>query len=66
MVQIRDDQLSLPKKQRFKIGDILRKLNLPKATYHDERKRIANYHDKYKEVKSIILQIARQGRIRGR
>ena len=66
MDQIRDDQLSLPKKQRFKIGDILRKLNLPKATYHDERKRIANYHDKYKEVKSIILQIARQGQIRGR
>lgn len=66
MDQIRDDQLLLPKKQRYKIGDILRKINLPKATYHDERKRIANYHDKYEKVKDIILRIAKKGQVRGR
>ncbi|AWD63298.1 integrase [Limosilactobacillus reuteri] len=66
MDQIRDDQASLPKKQRYKIGDLLKAIELPKATYHDERKRIANHHDKYTEVKQVILQIAQQFQIRGR
>lgn len=66
MDQIREDQSSLPKKHRYKIGDILKKIELPKATYHDERKRIANYHDKYAKVKKVILQIAKQGQVRGR
>lgn len=66
MDQIRDHQLSLPKKHRYKIGDILKIIGLPKATYYDERRRIANDHDKYGEVKQVILQIARQGQVRGR
>lgn len=66
MDQIRDDQASLPKKQRYKIGDLLKATELAKATYHDERKRIANRHDKYSEVKKVILQIAQQFQIRGR
>ncbi|MCR5524774.1 MAG: IS3 family transposase [Lactobacillus sp.] len=66
MDQIKDDQAAQPKKQRYKIGDLLKAIELPKATYHDERKRIANRHDKYSEVKKIILQIAQQFKIRGR
>lgn len=64
--QIREDQSSSPKKHRYKIGDILKKIELPKATYHDEHKRIANYHDKYAKVKKVISQIAKQEQIRGR
>lgn len=66
MDQIREDQSLLSKKNRYKIGDILKKIKLPKATYHDERKRITNHHDKYAKVKKTILQIAKQGQIRGR
>lgn len=66
MDQIREDQSSLPKEHRYKIGDILKEIGLPKATYHDERKRIANYHDKYAKVKQVILQIAKCGQVRGR
>jgi len=47
--QIREDQAARPKKQRYKIGDLLKALKLAKAIYHDERKRIANHHDKYSE-----------------
>ena len=39
---------------------------LSKATYHDERKRIANPHDKYAKAKKIILQIAQRFKARGR
>ena len=66
MDQIRDDQTSLPKKQRYKIGDLLKVIMLPKATYHDERKRIANPHDKYVKAKKMILQIAQRFQVRGR
>lgn len=66
MDQIRDDQSQLPKKQRYKIGDLLKAVELPKATYHDERKRIANRHDKYAETKKMILQIAQRFKVRGR
>ncbi len=66
MDQIRDDQASLPKKQRYKIGDLLKTIMLPKATYHDERKRIANPHDKYAKAKKMILQIAQRFKVRGR
>lgn len=66
MDQIRDDQASLPKKQRYKIGDLLKTIMLPKATYHDERKRIANPHDKYAKAKKMILQIAQRFKARGR
>ena len=66
MDQIRDDQASRPKKQHYKIGDLLKAIKLPKTTYHDERKRIANRHDKYGEVKKVILQIAQQFQSRGR
>ena len=59
MDQIRDDQSSLPKKHRYKIGDILQAIELPKATYHDERKRIANTEDKYAKAKKAILKIAK-------
>ena len=54
MDQIRADQAELPKAQRYKIGDLLSRINLAKATYHDERKRIANPDDKYCEVKKVI------------
>ncbi len=66
MDQIREKQALLPKRLRYKVGDILNKIELPKATYHDERKRIANHHDKYAKAKKMILQIAKQGQVRGR
>lgn len=47
--QIRADQVKLPKKQRYRIGDILSAIGLKKATHHDERKRIKNHNDKYAE-----------------
>lgn len=40
MDQIRANQAELPKAQRYKIGDLLSRINLAKATYHDERKRL--------------------------
>ena len=66
MDQIRDDQASLPKKQRYKIGDLLKTIMIPKATYHDERKRIANPHDKYEKAKKRILKIEHRFKVRGR
>lgn len=66
MDQIRADQADLPKAQRYKIGDLLSRINLAKATYHDERKRITNQDDKYREVKQEILRICEQGKVRGR
>lgn len=66
MDQIRDDQSSLPKQSRYKIGDLLQAIKLPKATYHDERKRMANSDDKYAQAKQAILKIAKQGQVRGR
>jgi Transposase and inactivated derivatives len=64
--QIRVEQESLPKKDRYKIGTILKAIGLKKATYHDERKRIRNYVDKYKDVKAEILKITENGKWRGR
>ncbi|MCW6105054.1 IS3 family transposase [Lactiplantibacillus plantarum] len=64
--QIRVEQESLPKSNRYKVGDILKTIGLKKATYHDERKRIKNYVDKYEDVKVEILKIAESGRYRGR
>lgn len=66
MDQIRVEQESLPKKDRYKIGTILKAIGLKKATYHDERKRIRNYVDKYKDVKAEILKITENGKWRGR
>lgn len=66
MDQIRGDQSQRPKKLRYKIGDLLQAIGLAKATYHDERKRIARSHDKYEEAKVQILKIAQQFRLRGR
>ncbi|MCD7120660.1 IS3 family transposase [Limosilactobacillus agrestis] len=66
MDQIRDDQSQRPKKLRYKIGDLLKAIGLAKATYHDERKRIAHSHDKYEEAKVQILKIAQRFRLRGR
>ncbi|NMV54187.1 transposase, partial [Lactobacillus reuteri] len=66
MDQIRDDQSQRPKKLRYKIGDLLQAIGLAKATYHDERKRIAHSHDKYEETKVQILKIAQRFRLRGR
>ena len=65
MDQIRVEQESLPKKDRYKIGTILKAIGLKKATYHDERKRIRNYVDKYKDVKAEILKITENGKWRG-
>lgn len=66
MDQIRVEQESLPKKDRYKIGEILKAIGLKKATYHDERKRVKNYVDKYKDVKKEILKITENGKCRGR
>ncbi|WP_251545322.1 IS3 family transposase [Limosilactobacillus caecicola] len=66
MDQIRAEQAELPKNKRYKIGDLLIHMKLAKATYHDERKRIANQDDKYREVKQEILRICEQGKVRGR
>lgn len=66
MDQIRADQQDQPKSLRYRIGDILKAIQLAKATYHDERKRIANHHDKYDRIKQIIIKIVEEGRIRGR
>jgi len=48
------------------VGDILNAIGLKKATYHDERTRIKNYVDKYKDVKEKILKITENGKCRGR
>lgn len=64
--QIRVEQETLPKSNRYKVGDILKTIGVKKATYHDERKRIKNYVDKYEDVKIEILKIAESGRYRGR
>ncbi len=64
--QIRVEEESLLKSNRYKVGDILKTIGLKKATYHDERKRIKNYVDKYEDVKVEILKIAERGRYRGR
>ena len=64
--QIRDDQSQRPKKLRYKISDLLQAIGLAKATYHNERKRIARSHDKYEEAKAQILKIAQWFRLRGR
>ena len=66
MDQIRAEQAELPKNKRYKIGDLLIHMKLAKATYHDERKRIANQNDKYGQAKKQILRICEQGKIRGR
>lgn len=39
-------------------------LNIPRATYYDERKRIANHQDKYEYVKQLIQKFADQGKVR--
>ncbi|MEE5987583.1 hypothetical protein L1O48_02525 [Ligilactobacillus equi] len=36
------DQKGLPKNKRYGIGELLRMVGLKRATYYDERKRIAN------------------------
>lgn len=66
MDQIRAEQAILPKKQRYKIDNLLENLKLAKATYYDERKRIANQYDKYSQVKKQILRICEEGKVRGR
>ncbi|WP_263852857.1 IS3 family transposase [Companilactobacillus mishanensis] len=63
---MRADQAELPKVERYKIGDILRVIDLNKATYHDERKRMKNHKDKYVQQKKAILEIAKEGTFRGR
>ncbi|WP_455550420.1 IS3 family transposase [Companilactobacillus alimentarius] len=63
---MRVEQESLPKAERYKIGDILKAIGLKKATYHDERKRIKNHVDKYKDIKTEILKITESGKCRGR
>ncbi|WP_244912517.1 IS3 family transposase [Paucilactobacillus oligofermentans] len=64
--EIRSDQEKLPKIDRYKIGDILKAVNLKKATYHDERKRINNTEDKYYDLKREIMKIVEIGKCRGR
>lgn len=66
MDQIRADQAKLPKKQRYSVGKLLQKISLSRATYYDERKRIANPYDKYAQVKQRVLAISGQGLYRGR
>lgn len=56
----------MPKNLRYKIGDLLKTIELKKATYHDERKRIVNSKDKYQEIKTQILKIAQRFKLRGR
>ncbi|MFD1411344.1 IS3 family transposase [Lapidilactobacillus gannanensis] len=48
------------------MGDILKAIDLKKATYHDERKRIYTTHDKYAKVKAEILRISNRGMCNGR
>lgn len=55
--QIRVEQESLPKAERYKIGDILKTIGLKKVTYHNERERIKNRVDKYKDIKLEILKV---------
>ncbi|MCP8873457.1 IS3 family transposase [Pediococcus acidilactici] len=48
------------------MGDILNAIGIKKATYHDERKRLKNYQDKYADVKKEIIKITEDGKFRGR
>ncbi|WP_155889564.1 IS3 family transposase, partial [Ligilactobacillus equi] len=61
----RVDQKGLPKNKRYGIGELLRMIGLKRATYYDERKRIANKIDKYADVKLIIKEIAEKGKWMG-
>ena len=56
--QIRAEQLQMPKAERFRLNDLLSKLELKRSTYYDERKRISNKFDKYHEVKRQMMIIA--------
>ena len=66
MDQIRAEQSYCSGKYRFNISEILRAIKLPKATYYDERKRIAHPSNKYAYVKKVVLKIVEEGRVRGR
>ena len=60
--QIRAEQLQMPKAKRFRLNDLLSKLELKRATYYDERKRISNKFDKYHEVKRQMLKYSMRNR----
>ena len=64
--QIRAEQLQMPKAERFRLNDLLSKLELKRATYYDERKRISNKFDKYHEVKRQMMIIAQKYSMRNR
>ena len=57
--QIRAEQLQMPKAERFRLNDLL-SIELKRATYYDERKRISNKFDKYHEVKRQMMIIAQK------
>lgn len=62
MDQIRVDQQNLPKKERYRIGEFLKMIELKQPTYYDERKRIINKNDKHADVKMVINEIAEKGK----
>ena len=64
--QIRAEQLQMPKAERFRLNDLLSKLELKRSTYYDERKRISNKFDKYHEVKRQMMIIAQKYSMRNR
>ena len=48
-------------RSKYNLQALLKRLNLPRATYYDQRKRMKQF-DKYAEVKMRIEEIFRQSR----
>ena len=58
MTEIRAYQKTLPKERRYKIGDLLARIDLKRSSYYDECERMKNPYDKYVNVKKLIMEIA--------
>lgn len=66
MTEIRAYQKTLPKERRYKIGDLLARIDLKRSSYYDECERMKNPYDKYVNVKKLIMEIAQSYVVRDR
>lgn len=66
MTEIRAYQKTLPKERRYKIGDLLARIDLKRSSYYDECEHMKNPYDKYVNVKKLIMEIAQSYVVRDR
>lgn len=66
VTEIRAYQKTLPKERRYKIGDLLARIDLKRSSYYDECERMKNPYDKYVNVKKMIMEIAQSYIVRDR